>query len=61
MCAEALWWQCHRRLIADRLVAMGYDVLHIQSRGLVSPHKIIAPAAIREGKLSYAADQPDML
>jgi len=61
MCAESLWWQCHRRLIADKLVALGHEVLHIQSRGLVSPHKIIAPAAIRGGNLSYAADQPDML
>jgi uncharacterized protein (DUF488 family) len=61
MCAEALWWQCHRRLIADALLASGHDVLHVQSRGAVSPHKLIPPAAIRHGQLSYAAEQTDLL
>jgi uncharacterized protein (DUF488 family) len=55
MCAEALWWQCHRRLIADALLAAGHDVLHIQSRDAASQHKLIPPAAIRHGHLSYAA------
>lgn len=61
MCAEALWWQCHRRLIADALLALGHDVLHIQSRDTASPHKLIPPASIRHGYLSYAAEQTDLL
>ena len=33
MCAEALWWQCHRMLVADALVAQGVDVRHIMGQG----------------------------
>jgi uncharacterized protein (DUF488 family) len=61
MCAEALWWQCHRRLIADALVSGGHEVLHIQSRSAAPPHKLLAPAHMQNGKLSYAADQADLL
>jgi uncharacterized protein (DUF488 family) len=60
MCAEALWWQCHRRLIADALLALGHEVLHIQSRADASPHKLIPPATMRDGKLSYAAEQTEL-
>jgi uncharacterized protein (DUF488 family) len=60
MCAEALWWQCHRRLIADAAMALGDDVLHIQSSDVAAPHKLIPPASIRDGRLSYAAVQPDL-
>lgn len=60
MCAESLWWQCHRRLIADALLAVGHSVLHIQSRDDAVPHKLIPPAAIRDGQLSYAAAQPEL-
>jgi uncharacterized protein (DUF488 family) len=60
MCAESLWWQCHRRLIADALVALGHDVMHIMSRDDTTPHKLIPPASIRDGKLSYAAAQPEL-
>jgi len=61
MCAEALWWQCHRRLIADQLLATGHEVLHIQSRDVAAPHKLIPPASMRDGRLSYAAEQTDLL
>jgi uncharacterized protein (DUF488 family) len=60
MCAESLWWQCHRRLIADQLLAVGHHVVHILSRDDASPHKLIPPASIRDGKLSYAAPQPEL-
>ena len=61
MCAEALWWQCHRRLIADRLLAVGIQVSHIESTEKASPHRLIEPARLVRGNLSYAADQPDLL
>ena len=61
MCAEALWWQCHRRLIADALLARGHEVFHIQSRDAAPPHKLIPPAALRDGHLSYASEQGDLL
>ena len=60
MCAEALWWQCHRRLIADRLVAEGHTVVHIESLTKSSPHQLMPPAHLRNGKLSYAGEQPDL-
>jgi uncharacterized protein (DUF488 family) len=56
MCAEMLWWQCHRRLIADVLVSLGYQVLHIQTDKPSEAHRLIDPARIVDGKLSYAAE-----
>ena len=38
MCAEAPWWRCHRRLIADALLARGWEVLHVASDGDREPH-----------------------
>jgi uncharacterized protein (DUF488 family) len=60
MCAEALWWQCHRRLIADRLVAEGHTVIHIESLTKASRHTLMPPAHLRDGRLSYAAEQPEL-
>ena len=60
MCAEALWWQCHRRLISDWLVARGHEVMHIESATKASPHRLIAPARIVDGRLSYEAEQTDL-
>jgi uncharacterized protein (DUF488 family) len=55
MCAEALWWRCHRRLIADVLVSRGIDVLHIMGNA-TEPHRIAPPARIVQGALTYVAD-----
>jgi uncharacterized protein (DUF488 family) len=54
MCAEALWWQCHRGLIADVLKASGARVLHITAAG-VQEHPYTSAARIVSGRLSYAA------
>lgn len=40
MCAEALWFKCHRCYIADHLVRHGVDVLHISDRSHAYPHKL---------------------
>jgi uncharacterized protein (DUF488 family) len=53
MCAEALWWQCHRGLIADYLKASGVAVVHIISAAKNEPHPYTSAARIVEGKLSY--------
>jgi uncharacterized protein (DUF488 family) len=55
MCAEALWWQCHRGLIADYLKARGLKVLHIMGAGKVEEHPFTSAARIVRGELSYAA------
>lgn len=54
MCAEALWWRCHRRLLADRLLAEGFAVQHIHPDGRRSPHRLTPFARQRpDGSLSY--------
>ena len=56
MCAEALWWRCHRRLIADRLVLAGDTVCHIGSEGRVSKHRLTEFAVVSaDGRLRYPA------
>jgi uncharacterized protein (DUF488 family) len=48
MCSEALWWRCHRRLVADRLVVAGDAVLHIGADGRASAHEL-TPIAFVSG------------
>jgi uncharacterized protein (DUF488 family) len=57
MCAETLWWRCHRRIIADYLIAAGEEVLHIRGPGHVEPARM-TPAARpgRNGTLIYPKD-----
>jgi uncharacterized protein (DUF488 family) len=56
MCAEAVWWRCHRSLIADYLKARGVEVLHVFSANKVEPHPYTSAARIVNGELSYEAD-----
>lgn len=53
MCAEALWWRCHRSLIADYLKSIGWEVLHIESEKKAELHPYTSAARIVEGRLSY--------
>jgi uncharacterized protein (DUF488 family) len=53
MCAEAVWWRCHRSLIADYLKAQGHTVVHIMDVNKTEEHPFTAAASIVEGKLSY--------
>jgi uncharacterized protein (DUF488 family) len=53
MCAEAVWWRCHRSLIADYLKAEGHTVLHIMEQNKTEEHPFTSAARIIEGKLSY--------
>jgi uncharacterized protein (DUF488 family) len=53
MCAERLWWQCHRGLIADALKCRGHDVTHILSASTAEPHPYTSAARIVNGQLSY--------
>ncbi len=50
MCAETLWWRCHRRLIAELLVARGYDVVHLLG-GRDVRHRLMDGAEVRAGRL----------
>lgn len=53
MCAEALWWRCHRSLISDYLKAAGHSVVHILDETKTEAHPFTSAARIVEGKLSY--------
>ena len=46
MCAEAVWWRCHRRIIADYLLAQGVPVIHIMGSGKVDPAKLTSGAHV---------------
>jgi uncharacterized protein (DUF488 family) len=53
MCAEAVWWRCHRSLISDYLKANGVRVMHIMAGGKSEEHPFTSAARIVNGELSY--------
>ena len=53
MCAEAIWWRCHRGLIADYLKAKGTTVLHIVDAQHATSHPYTTAARVIDGQLSY--------
>jgi len=55
MCAEALWWRCHRALIADALRVRGFEVMHIFDGSNPVAHPFTPAARIVDGRLSYEA------
>jgi uncharacterized protein (DUF488 family) len=57
MCAERLYFRCHRMLVSDWLVAHGHVVMHIDGTGPVKPHKLTAEARIVDGELIYRGDR----
>jgi uncharacterized protein (DUF488 family) len=62
MCAESLWWRCHRRIIADYLIAAGDEVLHILGPGHTEPARMTPAARVRpDGALTYPKDSEPML
>jgi uncharacterized protein (DUF488 family) len=56
MCAEAVWWRCHRALIADVLRVRGIEVIHILDAKHSVVHPYTSPARIVHGRLSYCAE-----
>lgn len=55
MCAEAVWWRCHRALLADVLRVSGFEVIHILGARSFAPHPYTAAATVRRGRLLYEA------
>lgn len=49
MCSEAVWWRCHRRIVADYLIASGATVSHIMGHSRVEPARLTAGAVIQSG------------
>jgi uncharacterized protein (DUF488 family) len=60
MCAEALWWRCHRRLISDALLLRGWRVCHIGSGGKVEDHELTPFATVTGGRITYPATQTSL-
>lgn len=60
LCAELLWWQCHRRLIADRLVARGGTVYHIRDAGTADRHVLWDVARVTPDGLFYPPVQTEL-
>ena len=56
MCAEVLWWRCHRRLIADVVTSLGGEVVHIRDESTAETHVLSSPARLVDGALSYEDD-----
>jgi uncharacterized protein (DUF488 family) len=57
MCAERLFFRCHRMLVSDWLVAHGHEVFHIDSTAPVAPHRLTAEARIVDSQLVYRGDR----
>lgn len=57
MCAEVLWWRCHRSLVSDWLKFNGWKVIHIMGTGKSSEHPYTKPARVMDGKLVYSKEQ----
>jgi len=61
MCAEALWWQCHRRIITDYLLASGDEVLHILGPGKIELAKLTLGAEPQpDGSVHYPGEQGEL-
>ncbi len=54
MCAEAVWWRCHRRIIADHLLARGWQVMHIMGPGKVTEASLTPGAKVDGNEVTYA-------
>ena len=58
MCAEAVFWRCHRRLVSDFLLAKGITVQHIFPNGKIQPHRLTAGAKVEKRKVTYPPTTP---
>lgn len=56
MCAERVYFRCHRMIVSDWLVAHGHEVLHIDAKGPARPHKLFAEARLIDGQVIYRGD-----
>ncbi len=57
MCAERVYFRCHRMLVSDWLVAHGHEVRHIDGTGPVKPHTLTAEGRMLDGRLIYRGDR----
>ena len=53
LCAERLWWRCHRRMLADLFLVRGWEVVHLLAPGRCSHHELTEFARVEEGRIRY--------
>jgi uncharacterized protein (DUF488 family) len=58
MCSEAVWWRCHRRIVADHLIARGETVFHLMDGGRAEPARLSPGARVDLELVTYPA-HPD--
>jgi len=58
MCAEAVWWRCHRRIVADYLLERGRTVIHLMGSDRLEPAKLTPAARFDGERITYPADAP---
>ena len=56
LCAERVYFHCHRMLVSDWLVAHGHQVFHIDGKGPAKPHRLMPEARLVEGHVIYRGD-----
>ena len=61
MCAESVWWRCHRRMLSDSLVVVGCEVRHLMEGGRQEPHRLTDVARVAGDKLIYDVGQQQEL
>ncbi|WP_447731514.1 DUF488 domain-containing protein [Rhodanobacter soli] len=61
MCAEAVWWRCHRSIISDVLKLRGIEVIHIIDATHTTVHPYTSATHVVDGRLSYAPVQAGLL
>ena len=57
MCAERVYFRCHRMLVSDRLVAHGHEVWHIDGTGPLKRHELLSEARLIDGQVIYRGDR----
>lgn len=55
MCAEAVWWRCHRRIVSDYLLAAGHQVFHLMGDSRIEPAQLTRGAAVDGRRITYPA------
>ncbi len=55
MCSEAVWWRCHRRIVADHLIARGESVFHLMNADKIAPASLTKGALVKDGTVTYPA------
>ena len=60
MCAEALWWRCHRRLVSDALLVRGWRVLHARPKAQLDEHSLTPFAVVAGGRIEYLSTQSSL-